>query len=164
MTARSESSWLKNIVVGDGEVTILAWANSNSSSRSGSIVLEYEDAEPVTVTVTQNALGSTVTSLGVEESANCYIVTKPGVYRMPAVKGNDKDQKVAAASVEVLWETRSDANVKVGDIVNRTGYDNGYICFNVKGKTSSTVPEGNALIAAKLAYLGDKCDAERPPV
>ena len=67
------------------------------------------------------------------------------------MKGNDKDQKVAAASVEVLWETRSDANVKVGDIVNRTGYDNGYICFNVKGKTSSTVPEGNALIAAKDA-------------
>ena len=151
VTARGESSWLKNIVVGDGEVTILAWANSNSSSRSGSIVLEYEDAEPVTVTVTQNALGSTVTSLGVEESANCYIVTKPGVYRMPAVKGNDKNQKVAAASVEVLWETRSDTDVIVGDIVNRTGYDNGYICFNVKGKTSSTVPEGNALIAAKDA-------------
>ena len=151
VTARSESSWLKNIVVGDGEVTILASVNSNSSSRSGSIVLEYEDAEPVTVTVTQNALGSTVTSLGVEESANCYIVTKPGVYKIPAVKGNDKSQKVAAVSVEVLWETRSDADVKVGDIVNLTGYDNGNICFNVKGKTSSTVPEGNALIAAKDA-------------
>ena len=151
VTARSESSWLKNIVVGDGEVTILAWVNSNNSSRSGSIVLEYEDAEPVTVTVTQNALGSTVTSLGVEESANCYIVTKPGVYKIPAVKGNDKSQKVSAASVEVLWETRSDADVKVGDIVNLTGYDNGNICFNVKGKTSSTVPEGNALIAAKDA-------------
>lgn len=151
VTARSESSWLKNIVVGDGEVTILASVNSNNSSRSGSIVLEYEDAEPVTVTVTQNALGSTVTSLGVEESANCYIVTKPGVYKIPAVKGNDKSQKVAAVSVEVLWETRSDADVKVGDIVNLTGYDNGNICFNVKGKTSSTVPEGNALIAAKDA-------------
>ena len=154
LTARSETSWLKNIVVGDGEVTILAWVNSNSSSRSGSIVLEYEDADPVTVTVTQKALGSTVTSLGVEESANCYIVTKPGVYKMPAVKGNDKSQTVAAASVEVLWETRSDADVKVGDIVNLTGYDNGNICFNVKGKTSSsssTVPEGNALIAAKDA-------------
>lgn len=151
VTARSGSSWLKNIVVGDGEVTILASVNSNSSSRSGSIVLEYEDAEPVTVTVTQNALGSTVTSLGVEESANCYIVTKPGVYKIPAVKGNDKSQKVAAVSVEVLWETRSDADVKVGDIVNLTGYDNGNICFNVKGKTSSTVPEGNALIAAKDA-------------
>lgn len=151
VTARSESSWLKNIVVGDGEVTILASVNSNSSSRSGSIVLEYEDAEPVTVTVTQNALGSTVTSLGVEESANCYIVTKPGVYKMPAVKGNDKDQKVAAASVEVLWETRSDADVRVGDIVNHTGYDNGNIYFNVKGKTSTTVPDGNALIAAKDA-------------
>ena len=102
--------------------------------------------------MTQNALGSTVTSLGVEESANCYIVTKPGVYKMPAVKGNDKSQKVAAASVEVLWETRSDADVKVGDIVNHTGYDNGNIYFNVNSKTSSsTVPEGNALIAAKDA-------------
>ena len=89
--------------------------------------------------------------LGVSESANCYIVTKPGVYRMPAVKGNDKSQKVSAASVEVLWETRSDANVRVGDIVNLTGYDNDNIYFNVKGKTSSTVPEGNALIAAKDA-------------
>ena len=144
VTARSESSWLKNIVVG-------ASLNSNSSSRSGSIVLEYEDAEPVTVTVTQNALSGTITSLGVSESANCYIVTKPGVYRMPAVKGNDKSQKVSAASVEVLWETRSDANVRVGDIVNLTGYDNDNIYFNVKGKTSSTVPEGNALIAAKDA-------------
>lgn len=152
VTARSGSSWIKNIVVGDGEVTFLASLNSNSSSRSGSIVLEYEDAEPVTVTVTQNALGSTVTSLGVEESANCYIVTKPGVYKIPAVKGNDKSQKVAAASVEVLWETRSDADVKVGDIVNHTGYDNGNIYFNVNRKTSSsTVPEGNALIAAKDA-------------
>ena len=152
VTARSGSSWLKHIVVGDGEVTFLASLNSNSSSRSGSIVLEYEDAEPVTVTVTQNALGSTVTSLGEEESANCYIVTKPGVYKIPAVKGNDKSQKVAAASVEVLWETRSDADVKVGDIVNLTGYDNGNIYFNVNRKTSSsTVPEGNALIAAKDA-------------
>lgn len=152
VTARSGSSWIKHIVVGDGEVTFLASLNSNSSSRSGSIVLEYEDAEPVTVTVTQNALGSTVTSLGVEESANCYIVTKPGVYKIPAVKGNDKSQKVAAASVEVLWETRSDADVKVGDIVNLTGYDNGNIYFNVNRKTSSsTVPEGNALIAAKDA-------------
>ena len=152
VTARSGSSWIKNIVVGDGEVTILASFNTASTSRSGSIVLEYEDAEPVTVTVTQNALGSTVTSLGVEESANCYIVTKPGVYKMPAVKGNDKSQKVAAASVEVLWETRSDADVKVGDIVNHTGYDNGNIYFNVNSKTSSsTVPEGNALIAAKDA-------------
>ena len=153
VTARSGSSWLKHIVVGDGEVTFLASLNSNSSSRSGSIVLDYEEAEPVTVTVTQNALGSTVTSLGVEESANCYIVTKPGVYKMPAVKGNDKNQKVAAASVEVLWETRSDADVKVGDIVNHTGYDNGNIYFNVNKKTlsSSTVPEGNALIAAKDA-------------
>lgn len=152
VTARSGSSWLKNIVVGDGEVTFLASLNSNSSSRSGSIVLEYEDAEPVTVTVTQNTLGGTVTSLGEEESANCYIVTKPGVYKIPAVKGNDKSQKVAAASVEVLWETRSDADVKVGDIVNLTGYDNGNIYFNVNRKTSSsTVPEGNALIAAKDA-------------
>lgn len=152
VTARSESSWIKNILVGDGEVTFLASFNTASTSRSGSIVLEYEEAEPVTVTVTQNTLGSTVTSLGVEESANCYIVTKPGVYKMPAVKGNDKSQKVAAASVEVLWETRSDADVKVGDIVNHTRYDNGNIYFNVNRKTSSsTVPEGNALIAAKDA-------------
>lgn len=153
LTARSETSWIKDFVVGDGEVTILASFNTASTSRSGSIVLEYEEAEPVTVTVTQNALGSTVTSLGVEESANCYIVTKPGVYKIPAVKGNDKSQKVAAASVEVLWETRSDTDVKVGDIVNHTGYDNGNIYFNVNRKTSSseTVPEGNALIAAKDA-------------
>lgn len=152
VTARSGNSWIKNIVVGDGEVTILASFNTASTSRSGSIVLEYEEAEPVTVTVTQSVLSGTVTSLGVEESANCYIVTKPGVYKMPAVKGNDKSQKVAAASVEVLWETRSDADVKVGDIVNHTGYDNGNIYFNVNRKTSSsTVPEGNALIAAKDA-------------
>ena len=59
LTAKSETSWIRDIVVGDGEVTFLASLNSNSSSRSGSIVLEYEDAEPVTVTVTQNALGST---------------------------------------------------------------------------------------------------------
>ena len=153
LTAKSETSWIKNIVVGDGEVTILASFNTASTSRSGSIVLEYEEADPVTVTVTQSVLSGTVTSLGVEESANCYIVTKPGVYKIPAVKGNDKSQKVAAASVEVLWETRSDADVKVGDIVNHTEYDNGNIYFNVNKKTlsSETVPEGNALIAAKDA-------------
>lgn len=152
LTAKSETSWIRDIVVGDGEVTFSKTFNFNGSSRTGKIVLEYEDAEPVTVTVTQNAWsGGPVSSLGVSESANCYIVTKPGVYKMPAVKGNDKSQKVSAASVEVLWETRSDADVKVGDIVNLTVYDNGNIYFNVKGKTSSTVPEGNALIAAKDA-------------
>ena len=152
LTAKSETSWIRNIVVGDGEVTFSKTFNFNGSSRTGKIVLEYEDAEPVTVTVTQNAWsGGPVSSLGVSESANCYIVTKPGVYKMPAVKGNDKSQKVSAASVEVLWETRKDEKAKIGDIVNLTVYDNGNIYFNVKGKTSTKVPEGNALIAAKDA-------------
>ena len=151
VTARSESSWIKNIVVGDGEITFSAPMNSGSTSRTGKIVLEYKEADPVTVNVSQSVMSGTITSLGVSESANCYIVTKPGVYRMPAVKGNDKSKKVAAASVEVLWETRKDADVRVGDIVNHTGYENGNIYFNVKGKTSTTVPEGNALIAAKDA-------------
>ena len=93
LTAKSETSWIRDIVVGDGEVTFSKTFNFNGSSRTGKIVLEYEDAEPVTVTVTQNAWsGGPVSSLGVSESANCYIVTKPGVYKMPAVKGNDKSE------------------------------------------------------------------------
>ena len=80
LTAKSETSWIRDIVVGDGEVTFSKTFNFNGSSRTGKIVLEYEDAEPVTVTVTQNAWsGGPVSSLGVSESANCYIVTKPGV-------------------------------------------------------------------------------------
>ncbi|MBO4469796.1 MAG: fimbrillin family protein, partial [Bacteroidales bacterium] len=52
------------------------------------------------------AVSQTV-DLSIAGTANCYIIPSTGVYKFKAVKGNSNEE-VAAASVEVFWETRED--------------------------------------------------------
>ena len=81
-------------------------------------------------------------------SANCYIVSKSGLYKFKAAKGNSSKSVGAVASVDVLWESsETDDAPKIGDLVNSVYYKNGYIFF----WTADTFKEGNALIVAKDA-------------
>lgn len=91
---------------------------------------------------------SSATDLSEEGSANCYIVSKYGLYKFKAVKGNSSESVGDIASVETLWETFStNYAIKVGDLVRNVQYHNGAICF----ETPEDFNEGNAVIAAKDA-------------
>jgi len=81
-------------------------------------------------------------------SANSYIVSEPGVYFFPAVKGNSSESVGSVNSVDVLWESFGTyVTPSVGDLVQSVSYAYGYISF----RTPSIFNEGNAVIAAKDA-------------
>ncbi len=87
-------------------------------------------------------------NLSIDGTANAYIVSKGGLYRFKAVKGNSNESVGKVASVETLWESfGTSAKPAVGDLVNSVCYSDGYINF----ATASTFKEGNAVIAAKDA-------------
>ena len=87
-----------------------------------------------------------ITNLSSKGTANCYIVSEPGVYQIEAVKGNSRESVGTVTSVEVLWESFGTSSApKVGDLVKTVNYDAGYIVFS----TPSVFKEGNAVIAAK---------------
>ena len=82
-------------------------------------------------------------------TANCYIVSKSGSYKFPAVKGNSSESVGAVKSVEVLWESFGTATApNVGDLIKSVSYSDGYITY----QTADVFKEGNAVIAARGAY------------
>ena len=92
------------------------------------------------------AVSQTV-DLSVSGTANSYIVNGAGAYKFKAVKGNSSEA-IAAAGIEVLWETRcDDAEVAAGAIIKSVKLADGYVEF----ETAKPLVPGNALIAAKDA-------------
>lgn len=86
------------------------------------------------------------TNLSENGSANCYIVSQAGDYRLASLLGNTDATVGNVKSVEVLWESfGTDQMPNVGDLIDTAFYSNGYICFS----TPETFREGNAVIAAK---------------
>ena len=81
-------------------------------------------------------------------TANCYMVSTAGVYKFPAVQGNNAVSVGAASTAEVLWESFGTSTVpSVGDLIKSVSYSDGYMIF----QTADTFKEGNAVIAAKDA-------------
>ena len=151
LKATSQHLSIKDVTVTGSEITFSILFNANSETRRASILLEYEDAQSVTVRVEQS--GVAPIRLGGREAANCYIVPEPGVYFIPAVKGNTSESVGTIASAEVLWESfGSDVAPKAGDLIENAAYylpsisTIGRIYFRV-----STPKRGNAVIAAKDA-------------
>ena len=60
----------------------------------------------------------------VEETANCYIISEAGDYRIQAVKGNSREPVGEVSAVEVLWETfGTDTAPQPGDLIAQVSYD-----------------------------------------
>ena len=88
------------------------------------------------------------TDLSSTESANCYIISEPGVYKFKTVKGNSTTSVGSVASASILWETfGTDVTPMFGDLISGVCHKDGYIAFEV----NKTFKEGNAVIAAKDA-------------
>ena len=145
---------ISDVTVTGNEITFSILFNANSSTMSSRIYLEYEDAQSVTVTVKQAA--SNPVALDIPQAANCYIVTEPGVYSFPAVKGNDRSLVVEnIASVELLWCS----SCLFANHLDVTNFIDTAVYYRVStsrtGKIFFRVPDrfskGNAAIAAKDA-------------
>lgn len=88
--------------------------------------------------------------LGVEQTANCYMVSAYGKYRFKAVKGCKNESIGEVSTAELIWETAVETGsnaLAVKSVITQVSADDGYIYF----VTSSPIKEGNALIAAKDA-------------
>ncbi|MBO4566341.1 MAG: hypothetical protein J5695_03850 [Bacteroidales bacterium] len=87
------------------------------------------------------------TDLGASETANCYVITAPGSYKIPVVKGNSNESAGTRAKTKLLWETyNNDQDVVKNSVIAAVDYDDddNYVYF----KTPGSLQPGNALIAA----------------
>lgn len=93
---------------------------------------------------------SSATDLSNNGTANCYIVSQSGLYKIKTVKGNDESEVLKNAfSPSVLWETfGTDETPSKMDLISGVCYKDGYLIF----ETSGTFREGNAVIAVADKY------------
>ncbi len=83
------------------------------------------------------------TTLGTQETANCYIVSQPGTYRLPIVRGNGSSSVGTPAYGELLWETvNTSATLTKNTVVSDVAYYDGYLYFAVP----EAIKAGNALV------------------
>ena len=81
-------------------------------------------------------------------SANCYIISEPGLYKFKTVKGNSDASVGSVASASILWETfGTSMTPSLLDLIDGVCCRDGYIVF----QTADAFKEGNAVIAAKDA-------------
>ena len=90
---------------------------------------------------------SSATDLSYNGTANCYIVSQSGLYKIKTVKGNDENQILTNAKTpELLWETfGTDEVPSRKDLISAVCYKNGYLIF----QTANTFRKGNAVVAVK---------------
>lgn len=96
------------------------------------------------------AIGGNPVDLSADGTANCYIVPPVyGEYSFDAsVMGNSEDPVGQIASVEVLWESRNNANtLKTGSVVKSVELKNNKVHFQLPPDAKA----GNAVIAVKDA-------------
>ena len=81
-------------------------------------------------------------------SANCYIVSKSGLYKFKTVKGNSTESVGEVTSASVMWESfGTSVAPNIGDLIKSVSYKDGYITF----LTADPFKEGNVVIAANDA-------------
>lgn len=85
-------------------------------------------------------------TLGLEETANCYLIREPGSYRLPTVKGNGSTSVGDVAYGEIVWESINSATTAPSkfSMVEEIAYSQGYLYFRIP----EGAPDGNALISA----------------
>ena len=92
------------------------------------------------------AASATDLSVGKQAPANTYVLTAPGAYKIPAVKGNTTEAVGNVFDVELVWETYNNTEEVVkNSIIAEVDFDNDNLYF----KTPDALKPGNALIAAK---------------
>lgn len=107
---------------------------SPSRREVARFIIKQEPATPPTII--------DATNLAVGQSANCYIISKPGRYELPAYKGVHKDLTTAPKCTGKPYEVWNDS----GNTINflQANFSDNKIIFDV-----NSVNNGNALIAVR---------------
>ena len=78
------------------------------------------------------------------ESANCYILYKPGPYKIKAVKGNSAEALTGVKDAVLLWEGSNSTSAPAqNSILSNVSYANGYVYFTLEDGI------GNAVVAVR---------------
>ena len=84
--------------------------------------------------------------LSINGTANCYIVSESGFYKIKAVKGSGATPVGAVKTAKALWESfGTSVTPSIGDLVQYVSRRDNYIGF----KIHDDFKKGNAVIAAK---------------
>ena len=84
--------------------------------------------------------------LSAAESANCYVISTPGSYRIRTSKGNSGESVGDPSCSSLLWETVNTYKAPaLHSLVSETAYDNGYLYFRIP----ENVSDGNALVSVR---------------
>ena len=84
--------------------------------------------------------------LSADGSANCYVISAPGIYKLPALKGNSEDLAGNVFGAEILWETYNNAEeVEENSVIAAVDFEDNWLYI----QTPETLKPGNALIAAR---------------
>lgn len=94
------------------------------------------------------AAAATDLSSNKQAPANCYVITAPGAYKIPALIGNSTDPVGNVFDAELVWETyNNETDVVANSLIAEVDFDNDNVYF----KTPDALLPGNALVAAKDA-------------
>ena len=86
--------------------------------------------------------------LSASETANCYIVSEPGIYKFLPTKGCSNESVGNIETSALLWKSFGTSTIPAKeDLITVTCFKDGYIAFEVP----EGFKEGNAVIAAKDA-------------
>lgn len=137
---------------GETPVKVLYTEDVYSSSRAafvdlGNITSKLEDYKaPIADTHKSVIPVAGAVNLGAAATANCYMVTEPGVYSFKAVKGNSTETLASIGSVEVLWESWGTIEtVTPNSIIAQVDFEKDMVYF----KVAEDFHPGNAVIAVR---------------
>lgn len=129
----------------DGEA-IMGMKDLEPFQLSAGSVFDLGDLTDVVTPAADDIDPGLATSVDNEASANCYIVSEPGLYKFKAYMGNSPDIITGGDHAEILWETACNtAPIATRSIIKGVSYDaeSNYVCFQLP----NPVNPGNALIA-----------------
>lgn len=137
---------------GETPVKVLYTEDSYSSTRGvfaalGNLTSKLTDYKaPIADTHVSAIPTANAVNLGAVATANCYMVTKPGIYSFKAVKGNTAEAVASIGAVELLWETwGTTEKVSPGSVIAQVDFEKDMVYF----KVAEDFHPGNAVIAVK---------------
>lgn len=109
-------------------------------------IKEFQTLHPYTTMFDLDVVSAV--DLSSSSSANCYIVSAPGLYKFKTVKGNSSSSVGEVESCSIVWESFGTKEIpEYFELIKAVSYKEGYIIF----QTAEVFKEGNAVIAAKDA-------------
>lgn len=112
----------------------------------GDITAKLEDYEEPTTSDHKSEIKDATDISALQ--ANCFVISAPGAYKFPALKGSSEEEAGNVFGVELVWESYNNAEeVAANSVIAAVDFEDNWVYF----KTPDALKAGNAVIAAKDA-------------